>query len=215
MKRLIIIFFILLISQGYAYDVLYDASSPSNLGMFASDFNPTCGASTSTRWKSVRVRATASGNATHFLVKVGSNNIGSVPIGFAVYAGTGGYNDPIGALLKRGYVASYSFGNAGWYAFPFLNNETVSVISGNYYHLVYLLTPDNEGLASGCRQSSGTVPPKWASNCSNDCNPEAPPGVGGESWSFQYEAGSAPWVAGLLITAAGDSMPPAPPVNLR
>jgi hypothetical protein len=196
---LIIIVLLLIPTMLFAYDPLYDGMNPEKLGNVPVIDDGSGIPSTMTRWKSNRIQATEDCKATHFIIRVGSNNVGSVPVGFAVYSGTSGERDPIGDLLIRGCYPSYNFTNAGYYAFPFTSAESIEIVSGNYYHLVYLLTPGDESSTSGWRLSDGPYPPKWASDCHGDaCNANEPPGVGDEFWNVQYWPSSAGWAMGLL-----------------
>jgi PKD repeat protein len=208
-KSMLISFAMLILSNlAWAYDPIYTESSPENMGTVPAIHDDSGIPSTMTRWKSARVQATRSGAATHFIIRVGSNNVGSVPIGFAVYSGTSGERDPIGPLLIRGYYASYNFTTAGYYALPFTSEESIPIVSGNYYHLVYLLTPGDEAAQSGWRIDAPSPPPKWFSNCTkDDCRADEPPGVGGEYWNDQYWPTSAGWAMGLLDTISGIQSP--------
>jgi len=118
MKNLkLIAFALILISRSaFAYDPVFTVDNPESLGNIPVIYDGGGIPSTMTRWKSIRVQATTNGRATHFIIRVGSSNIGSVPVGFAVYAGTSGERDPIGTLLIRGYYDSFNFGNDGYYA---------------------------------------------------------------------------------------------------
>jgi hypothetical protein len=208
-RQLLPILFILCLTS-WAYGQLFDANDPTNLGSTPAIFDGRGIPSTSTRWKSVRVQATTTAMATHFIIRVGSSGVGAVPVGFAVYAGTPAYSDPIGRLLIRGYYPSYNFTQPGYYAFPFTSDSSLQINAGTYYHLVYLLTPENEGAASGWRVDS-PLPPKWGSQCNRaDCDANMPPGVGMERWSIFYgQPSSASWAMGLL-SAEGNGVGPAP-----
>jgi hypothetical protein len=214
---LIIIVLLLIPTMLFAYDPLFDGMNPENMGNIPAIHDGSGIPSTMTRWKSSRIQATRNGRATHFIIRVGSNNVGSVPVGFAIYSGTSGERDPIGNLLIRGYYPLYNFTNAGYYAFPFTSAESIEIVSGNYYHLVYLLTPGDESATSGWRLSDGPYPPKWFSDCHGDaCNANEPPGVGAEFWNGQYWPSSAGWAMGLLDgTNLDDSESIIAPENLR
>ncbi len=217
MTRILMLLFILP-SMLYAAEPLFDANDLARMGTVVGSYQPAQDfLSSVTAWKSVRVQATASGIATHFLVKIlSTTNITTVPIGVAVYAGTSGYDDPIGPLLARAYYASYRFGSgAGWYAIPFTNPETFEVTLGNYYHLAFLINPEATALNFARANNAAPYPPKWNSNCSGAaCSETAPPGTGSEYWNFQYDNNSAPWVMGLL-SAGGSGNGPQPPIELR
>lgn len=195
-----------------AYDPAYDADNPTDLGTMlirydssvtspsCSDlFSTSCGsASTSTRWKSIRVQATSSGTATHFVIQTGAT-LSNKDVGFAVYA-DGGSGEAPGTPLGRGYYASYVFGTRGFYALPFTSVSSISIVSGSYYVLVYFIEPGSEADTSGWRLSNGPYPEKWGSQCSAEgCDADMPPGYGTETWSIEY-AGSASWGMGLLAT---------------
>ncbi len=137
MNKLILISFMTLLftTSASAYVPLYDVGDPTNLGSVPATHDGAGIPSTMTRWKSSRVQATQSGTATHFIIRVGSANVGSVPVGFAVYAGTAGEQDPIGALLIRGYHAAHNFTGVGYYALPFTSAESMEVVAGNQNHL--------------------------------------------------------------------------------
>jgi len=219
--KLLITIFILLscitaATPTFAFDVLFDASNPANLGTVAVRLDPTNGnqlviPSVPTRYKSDRLRSSVTGTVTHFLVRICTSSSTPIPVGFAVYADTGaGSSNPPGALIKRGYIASYTYSSTGWYAFPFLNNETFNVTTGTYYHLTVHLNPSDTNAVKGCRMdlkdppaSLSTNPDKWFSDCSGAvCDPQRPPSVGGEeSFASQnaYQT-SASWETGLLIT---------------
>ena len=211
-KKLIFISFAVLFLPTFAfsYDPIYIANNPENMGSIPAIHDGDGFPSSIMSWKSCRVQATESGTATHFIIRVGSNNIGSVPVGFAVYAGTAGERDPIGELLIRGYYPSYNFTSAGYYALPFTSAESLEITSGSYYHIVYLLTPGDEAAASGWRvPNEPYIPPKWFSNCRGaDCNADEPPGVGGEYWEEQFWPSSAGWAMGLLDASNGHPEPP-------
>jgi len=166
-----------------AYEIVYDANDPADLGNVPVIHDGNGIPSTSTRWKSARLQATSTGTATHFIIRIGSNNIGTHPVGYAVYASTGpNYDDPpADTPLVRGFVDDYSFGNSGYYAFPFNNDNTLAVTQGTWYHLVFLLAPELETLQSTWRIGDPPSPAKWGSRCSKaDCDPNQPPGVGSE-----------------------------------
>lgn len=219
MKTLLLsfLFSLALPMVAFAYEAMYDSYRPESLGDVPAIHDGDGIPSTMTRWKSSRMRATQNGVATHFVIRVGSNNVGSVPVGFAVYSGTSGERDPIGPLLIRGYYPSYTFSRAGYYALPFTSAESIEIEAGNYYHLVYLLTPGDETAASGWRINASSPPVKWFSNCTKSrCNANEPPGVGGEYWNDQYWPSSAGWAMGLIDgrdAAGGES--PIPPENVR
>jgi len=211
MKNILILFAICLIltKLASAYDPAYDAYNPEDMGSVTVISDGAGFPSTITRWKSTRIQSTASGTATHFIIRVGSNNIGSVPIGFAVYSGTSGERDPIGRLLIRGYYPSFTFTRAGYYALPFTSAEGLEISAGQYYHLAYLLTPGDEQAESGWRISADNPPPKWFSDCKGDaCNADEPPGVGEEFWNGQYWPSSAGWAMGLLDSSTVLNTPP-------
>lgn len=169
----------------YAFEILFESNNPSDSGTVPVLYDGDGIPSTSTRWKSSRLLASSSGTATHFIIRVGSNGIGTQPVGFAVYASTGpDFDDPpANTPLIRGYIPSYDFNvnGAGYYAFPFNDDATLAVNSGTWYHVVYLLTPGSESLSSGWRVGDGPPPAKWGSRCHGiGCDPDMPPGVGSE-----------------------------------
>lgn len=206
MNKFFLIILILICSsaQSLAYDPIYLQNITENSGDIPVVHDGNGIPSTMTRWKSSRIRATGSGVATHFIIRVGKDDVGSVPVGFAVYSGSSGERDPIGPLLIRGYYESYNFTSAGYYALPFTSGESIEIVSGNYYHLTYLLTPGNEQAESGWRVGEESPPPKWFSNCKgDDCSANEPPGVGEEYWNDQYWPSSAGWAMGLLDSSSG------------
>lgn len=222
-SRLILIL-LLFASPAFGYDILFDADDPTDLGTVPVNYQypgQSSISSNATRWKAARLQASSSGTVTHFLVRVcTADNSNNYPIGFAVYADAGASTNP-GALIKRGYVASHSFANTGWYAFPFLNDDTFSVTSGTYYHVTVLLNYIESDWGSyplnKCRMdltdppaSWGSNPDKWFSSCGDGppatCDYEEPPGVGGEGDWNALET-SAGWVQGLLITEEASPAP--------
>jgi len=215
-----ILFLYILAVSVYAAEPLFDADNPADLGTVAASYQPALDqGGWLTQWKTVRVQATSSGTVTHFLIKLcGTTGITTSPVGFAVYEGTSGYNDPVGTLIARGYYAAYSFGSgAGWYALPFnIVPTTFTVTAGNYYHLTYLIERIEAG-ENYCRANNADpYPPKWLPSCSGgNCLPETPPGVGGVTWTGQFPSSSAPWVMGLLgVAGDGDIVPPSPPTGV-
>jgi hypothetical protein len=92
MKNILTLFFIVLLLRGMAlaFEPAYDADNPQDIDRVPVIQDGPGIASTMTRWKSSRIQASASGRVTHFIIRIGSANVESVPVGFAVYSGTAG-----------------------------------------------------------------------------------------------------------------------------
>jgi len=211
MRSFLSVILIFLPTLAYGAVPMFDPSNPDELGSVVASYEPQEDSPSSmSRWKSVRVQATSSGVVTHFLIKiVSTTDITRAPVGFAVYNGTSGYYDPIGSLVARGSYEDYRFGSgAGWYALPFTHPASFQVTAGAYYHLVYLLNPEATASNVARANNADPYPPKWASSChAEDCAESVPPGVGSETWNFQYGSGSAPWVMGLLSSEGAVTTP--------
>jgi len=213
---IVFLIFLLLTPTILAYDPIYpnDNPDPRNAGVILGEYNPLESVPAGNdRWKSERIQISNSGTFTHFLLKVCDTSINTASLGFAVYEGTSGYNDPVGNLIAYGSYDSFDFSDgAGWYAVPFTTiisgGDSFNVTAGQYYHLTWWTEEYSQIYV--CRANNDDpYPPKWASDCDSGgidpCYVDQPPGVGGEFWNFQYGSGSANYVAGLVsVEATGE-----------
>jgi hypothetical protein len=213
--RTILIFF-LIATPVWGYDIITAMTDPDDEGtivmMHGTAEQTVDAASVPQRWKTVHVQADSSATVTHFLIRIATSSSNSLPVGFAVYAstGSGSGNPPGDTPLIRGYLASYQFSSTGWYALPFLNDATLAVTSGTWYHLTFMIN-ENAQYAdpNASRISSGyDSDDKWFPDCGGtDCEYDEPPGVGSEPTyasenNYQTSAG---WQAGLFVVDAEES----------
>ena len=202
MKRIIIVSFLLLFLSVSAlgYDVTYvgDATYPldpstGSLAAIYDDDGAGCAANIS-RWKSVRVQATASGTVTHYLVKVGGSMTGA-NMGYGVWQGYSNAATQPGSLLISGVQTGVNLSSgAGWYALPFTADATLSVTAGQYFYLGFYESGEQNNF---CRDDDETFPPKWVD--SDDEKTYDHP----ELVTLTTSEDSASWMMGLLITELG------------
>lgn len=209
MKSAAIVIVLLIASPCFGYEILFHATDPANNGtvaaMHGTAEQTVDAASVPQRWKSVRAQASASGTATHFLIRIATSSANSLPVGFAVYAstGSGGSNPPGNTPLALGYLPSYTFTATGWYAFPFTDDATMEVTSGTYYHLTYMINEDDLYADPDGSRIGSPAADKWFPDCQGTgCEYDEPPGVGSEPTYADENnyATSASWQQGLLIT---------------
>src|SRR4030043_750645 len=110
MILLAILMLLVLTPFGYAYDSLFDADNPADLGTVPASYQPAQDQIANiSQWKSVRVQATVSGTVTHFLIKLrGTTGITTAQIGFGVWAGTNNADDVPGSIIAYGVYSSFS-----------------------------------------------------------------------------------------------------------
>ena len=224
--RLLIIFCFLIAPSAHAFDIEYDATDPANIGTVLSIYGTaqqSAGASVPQRFKSCRSQATASGDATHFCIRICTSSTRSLPVGYAVYTDGGSGNPPSDTPLIKGYQASYTFNSGtGWYCFPFENDTTASITSGNYYPRTFMINA-NEVYADpeACRLDSPSAE-KWFPDCgvngaTNDpCLYDSPPGVGTEPTyaSANDRRDSASWQSAIISVEGETSGGPTSAVNI-
>ena len=202
----ILLILILLAVPCHAYDIIYLGSNPNDYGtilaMHGAYDNSENNASVPQSHKTNHVIVDESGTATHFLIRICTASSNSLPVGYAVYdsTGNGQSNPPADTPSVRGYQASYTFTQTGWYAFPFNNDDTLSVTQNEYWHISFMINED-EGYADpdACRITIGVdEPSKFFPH--PDCSYNTPPGVGGTQTYAQYDTyqTSAGWQSGLF-----------------
>lgn len=183
----------------WAYDPLFDADNPADLGTVPASYQPSAVQTSYLKdWKSVEVTASANGTVTHFLIRLlGTTNITTHEVGFAVYADDGPSGRP-GTLIASGYYANYSFGSgAGWYALPFTSPTTFAVTASTNYHLAYLVERSETALNYARSNDDSPFPDKWGNSTLDQDDPPE-----GAEWDAHFTNTSAPWVMGLLIGEA-------------
>jgi hypothetical protein len=170
-------------------------------------------------WKSVRIQATASGTASHFIVYMYNKNTwdgdqSSKDVGAAVYADAGSGVNP-GALLSSLYEANYDFDAAGtaagvsnnfWLAFAL--DTPIEIESGTYYHLTLLIEDtDDVGTADRIyhgRDNDCACPDKWFTNNPDNDTADHPPDDGTEpDWAAQFDQESPAYTWGLIDANTG------------